>query len=560
MKKKTYKFSKETYVASLGYKVSKAILGTPQWISFTLAAVLSVVYGLLINLCSQTIKSVTEGNADLINVLEIYIVVNISMSVLSFFSNSALKAFRLNEINRVFLKEYNRVFNSRTQDITQVDPAKIESTVNQIACYKSEIRAQVISLIEVVVPFGVTMYKVMEYNLIAGFVMLLIMAAALFLSLNGDNLFHFNENASQMKGAMRSVSVNNFIVIRMLKYMGSKAYAMKRQKDCQDEATPSFLNEPRQFYNAFMDVLYNTPVLIALAVATFSGDIGLAVFIAMNEWTIRSMIGNVSAITENKSEIDGLYKVLEPLKGDDTSIEEKPSMPEYIVLNDVKFSYQNSNLKFSIPELRIDKGKRYRFSGPSGSGKSTFFRYFAGEVEGNKRFNIRTFYIHQRSELLYDTVRNNITLGNKYVPDPVIIELINDAKLDKWFESLPNGLDTVLGRDTEPSGGEASRISLLRLFIHIRNYTRDGSKPNKDDIIILDEVTSALDKRDVFIKDDELSTEEAVIKMIDRETKGCTMFVISHEDVTTKAFGFKDIIDEQLIIDIEGNDRILRKL
>lgn len=559
-KKKAYKFSKEAHVASLGYKVSKAILGLPQWFTFVIATVLSVVYGLLITLCSQTIKSVTEGNADLINVLEVYIVVNIGMSILSFFSNSALRAFRLNEINRVFLKEYDRVFNSRTQDISDVDPAKIESTVNQIAYYKSEIRAQVVDIIEVCVPFTVTMYKVMEQNLIAGFAMLLLMAATMFLSLNGDNLFHFNENSSQMKGEMRSISVNNFIVIRMLKYMGSKMYAMKRQRDCQDIATPSFLNEPRQLYNAFMAIMYNTPVLIALGVAAIANNLGLAIFIAMNESTIQRMINNVGGITEVKSEIDGLYKVLEPLKGDDTPIEEKPSMPEYIILNDVKSTYPNSNLKFSIPELRIDKGKRYRFSGPSGSGKSTFFRYFAGEVEGNKRFNIRTFYIHQRSELLYDTVRNNITLGNQYVPDPVIIELINDAKLDKWFEALPNGLDTVIGRDTEPSGGEASRISLLRLFIHIRNYTRDGSKPNKDDIIILDEVTSALDKRDVFIKEDEFSTEEAVIKMIDRETKGCTMFVISHEDVTTSAFGFKNIIDEQLVIDIEGNDRILRKL
>jgi ABC-type bacteriocin/lantibiotic exporter with double-glycine peptidase domain len=267
-----------------------------------------------------------------------------------------------------------------------------------------------------------TMLKVMEYNLVAGFTMLLLMAATMFLSINGDNLFHFNENSSQMKGEMKSISVNNFIVIRMLKYMGVKAYAMKRQKNCQDEATPSFLNEPRQFYNAFMAIMYNTPVLIAFGVAAFANDLGLAVFIAMNEWTIQRMVNGVAAITENKSEIDGLYKVLEPLKGDDTSIEEKPSMPEYIILNDVKFSYPNSNLEFSIPELRIEKGKRYRFSGPSGSGKSTFFRYFAGEIEGNKRFNIRTFYIHQRSELLYDTVRNNITLGNQYVPDPIIIE------------------------------------------------------------------------------------------------------------------------------------------
>ena len=563
-RKNNYKFNREEYMSSMSYKISDKILKIPQWILMTVSIALSIVYGLMITKCSEVIKSVTEGNTDLMNVLAVYIVVNIGMAVLSFFSNNALKAWRLNEINRQFLRKYDKVFDSRTQDITAVGPAKIESTVNQIACYKSDIKSQATGIIEVIVPFGVTMWKVMEQNLIAGFAMLLLMGGTLFLSINGDNLFHFNEKASQMKGEMRSVSVNNFVVVRMLKYMGAKEYANYRQKNAQDEATPAFLNVSRRFYDTFMDVLYNSPILIALGVAAFANDLGLAIFVAMNEWTIRSMIGYVSSITETKSEIDGLEKVLESLKGDDTSIDEKPTMPEKLIIKDVEFYYasdKDHRTPFRIPYFEIERGKRYRFSSPSGGGKSSYFKFFAGEMEANKSFDVRTFYIHQRSELVYGTVRENLTLGNKWVPDPVLEELIEKVRLGQWFKSLPNGLDTIIGKDIEPSGGEQSRISLLRLFVHLRNYGPTGSHPITDEVIILDEVTSALDKRDVFIKDNELSTEEAVIKVIDEETRGSTMFVISHEDVSSNAFGFKDIIDEQMVIDIDDEGgRTLRKM
>lgn len=564
MRKNNYKFNREEYMSSKSYKISNKILQIPQWILMTVAIALSIVYGLMITKCSEVIKSVTEGNTELMNVLAVYIVVNIGMAVLSFFSNNALKAWRLNEINRQFLRKYDKVFDSRTQDITAVGPAKIESTVNQIAGYKSDIKSQVSGIIEVIVPFGVTMWKVMEQNLIAGFAMLLLMAGTLFLSINGDNIFHFNEKSSQMKGEMKSISVNNFVVVRMLKYMGAKEYASYRQKHCQDDATPAFLNVSRRFYDTCMDVLYNSPILIALGVAAFANDLGLAIFVAMNEWTIRSMIGYVSSITETKSEIDGLEKVLESLKGDDTDISEKPAMPEKMILKDVEFYYasdKDHRTPFRIPYFEIERGKRYRFSSQSGGGKSSYFKFFAGEMEANKSFDVRTFYIHQRSELVYGTVRENLTLGNKWVPDPVLEELIEEVRLGQWFKSLPNGLDTVIGKDIEPSGGEQSRISLLRLFVHLRNYGPTGSHPITDEVIILDEVTSALDKRDVFIKDGELSTEEAVIKVIDKETAGSTMFVISHEDVSSNAFGFKDIVNEQMVIDIdEEGGRTLRKM
>jgi hypothetical protein len=94
--KRNYKFSRDTFMASPNYRISDKILRIPRWILMTVATILSIVYGLMITKCSEVIKSVTEGNTDLMNVLAVYIVVNIGMAILSFFSNNALKAWRLN--------------------------------------------------------------------------------------------------------------------------------------------------------------------------------------------------------------------------------------------------------------------------------------------------------------------------------------------------------------------------------------------------------------------------------------------------------------------------------
>lgn len=558
---KRYKFDKGAHMSSLGYKMSKITMSLPIWLLIVLTAIFTVLIGLLSNEASVSVKNFVAGDDTLENLLKVYIIANIGICGLAFFKKVFQKAFKLNMVNKTFMIEYEKVFKSETSVISRITPAKIESSINQIAVYTAEIWAYALELVKIVIPFSVTIWSIAERNLYAAICMVVMMAAAAVMSLMGDHIFHFSENSANMKGDMRSVSVNNFMVVRMLKYMSAFKYAMKRQKVCQDEASPSCHNMPRHIYVAMLSILYNIPVLIGLGVAASAHDAGLAVFVALNEWTITCIIDIIGCITETATEIFGLRKVIADLDGNDVPAEDKPAMPDKMVIRDVEFTYPNAkNLVFRIPEFVIERGKRYRFAGSSGSGKSSLFRYFAGEMDANRPFDVRTFYIHQRTELLHDTVRNNITLGNKYVPDHIILELIRDVKLDKWFDTLPDGLDTIIGADIEPSGGEASRISLLRLFVHLRNYGSDGSNPITNEVIILDEVTSALDKRDVFIGENDLSTEESVIKVIDRETKGSTMFVISHEDVSSNAFGFKDIVDEQMIIDIVGNDRILKKM
>jgi ABC-type transport system involved in cytochrome bd biosynthesis fused ATPase/permease subunit len=141
------------------------------------------------------------------------------------------------------------------------------------------------------------------------------------------------------------------------------------------------------------------------------------------------------------------------------------------------------------------------------------------------------------------------------VPDGDIVYLLTEMGMGEWLANLPKGLDSVIGVDVTPSGGESSRISLMRAFLHVRNYGPDplNRVRNTSDLILMDEVTSALDKRTRWLKDDELCTEEKVIKLVESEFKGCTVCIISHEDETSTAFGFRDIVDYEVRLDVRQN-------
>lgn len=551
--KKRFMVDPDKVKETTSYKLGDMLLKAPVWALFILSVIFSIGSGWIAANSSILLKSFVEGTTSLSTLFEKYVMICI-LSVLSQACISiVMKAYSLKNVNEVFLKEYDKVFDSKSADITQVGPAKIHSSVCSYAVLKSERGRIIIRMFTCGIPFMVTIFNIGMQNLYAALLMVVIMAVALTCSVNSDKWFHFDTIKSSMKGDLQSISINNFLVVRMLKYMDAKKYAYKKLDDAQNLATPAMVAVFRLLYNnGLINALYQLPTLIALYIAIKSKNMGLIVFVVMNEWAIINMIDNAGMLAENLSESHGEKEVITSLKGDDIPIQDKPPMPESMTLSNVEFYYPSDKEHrnaFEIPEFKIERGKRYRFASPSGGGKSTMFRYFAGEMVANKPFDVRTFYIHQRSELVVGTVRENITLGNPYVPDAVVEELIRDVKLDKWFDALPNGLDTKIGdAGIEPSGGEASRISLLRLFIHIRGYEKDGQHRNTNDIIILDEVTSALDKRDIFIGENDLSTEEQVIQVIDRECRGCTMFVISHEDCNSRAFGFKDIVDEQLFV------------
>jgi ATP-binding cassette subfamily C protein len=118
-------------------------------------------------------------------------------------------------------------------------------------------------------------------------------------------------------------------------------------------------------------------------------------------------------------------------------------------------------------------------------------------------------YIPQSILLLDDTVRRNIAFGipDAEIDEEQLIMAVNAAQLAGFIESLPRGLDTVVGeRGIRFSGGQRQRVGLARALYH------------SPDVLVMDEATSALDN----------STESQVMKTLNELKEGRTFIIIAH--------------------------------
>ena len=99
------------------------------------------------------------------------------------------------------------------------------------------------------------------------------------------------------------------------------------------------------------------------------------------------------------------------------------------------------------------------------------------------------------------------TLRNEHVSDEELERVIKAANLTDLMESLPNGVDTMVGEHGgKLSGGQRQRIAIARALI------RDP------EVIVLDEATSALDS----------ISEKLIQEALENLTKGRTTFIVAH--------------------------------
>ncbi len=196
-----------------------------------------------------------------------------------------------------------------------------------------------------------------------------------------------------------------------------------------------------------------------------------------------------------------------------------------IEVREVTFSYPGApGPSLRNVSLLVRKGDAIGLVGPSGSGKSTLADVVLGLLapecgrvlvdgvdiqEDLRGWQDRVGYVPQSVYLTDDTVRRNIAFG---LPDPEIDEravqrAIAAAQLQDFVETLPHGLDTVVGeRGVRLSGGQRQRIGIARALYH------------DPDVLVLDEATSALDTQ----------TENGVMQAVTALRGTKTLFVVAH--------------------------------
>ena len=194
-----------------------------------------------------------------------------------------------------------------------------------------------------------------------------------------------------------------------------------------------------------------------------------------------------------------------------------------IEFDGVGFSYQSGNEVLRDVSLTVGNGEKIALVGKSGAGKSTmanlllaFIRPGSGEirVDGQDISTVnleslrRQIGIVWQDILLFDgTVRQNLQAAKADATDDAIHDALRKASLLDFINSLPHGLDTVIGQGGQGlSGGQKQRLAIARIFL-------------KDPrILIFDEATSSLDAEN----------EQAVKDAWNELSAGRTMLIIAH--------------------------------
>jgi ATP-binding cassette subfamily C protein len=272
--------------------------------------------------------------------------------------------------------------------------------------------------------------------------------------------------------------------------------------------------------------LVGTAALFALASVRLKTSVGALVNDHAN---FRAGIVTLDVIYEELKLLETLPGRSEPSQG---KTEPQPlKFANDITLDDVWFRYEGSE-KYALrgASLSIRRGEAVGLVGPSGSGKSTLVDIILGlftpekgavRVDGvDLRQCLPSWhrvlgYIPQSIFLIDGTIRQNIALGllDKEIDEQAIQRAVNVASLRELVQSLPQGLDTMVGEGgARLSGGQRQRIVIARALYH------------DPQVLIMDEATSALDNL----------TERAVMEAVNKLKGERTIVLIAHRISTVR--------------------------
>ena len=245
----------------------------------------------------------------------------------------------------------------------------------------------------------------------------------------------------------------------------------------------------------------------------------------------------------------------EPVVIDDGTDETPGDLSSGVCFRNVSFAYPGrskrilQDLNFEIPA-----GRTLALVGPSGAGKTSlaqllmrFWDPEKGSITLNgielKDFKLeelrsRVALVAQDTYLFNNSLRENILVAKPEATELELSEAVKLSALSEVIESLPDGLDTMVGeRGSSLSGGQRQRVVIARAFLKDAPF------------LILDEATSHLDAL----------SEHTVHKSLDLLKTNRTTIIIAHRLSTIRDADRIIVLNEGEMVETGTHNELLQK-
>ena len=203
-----------------------------------------------------------------------------------------------------------------------------------------------------------------------------------------------------------------------------------------------------------------------------------------------------------------------------------------IVFQNVSYAYDGTDEKaLDHVSFKIRAKDRVAIVGSSGSGKTTILKLIMGFgrpsdgsvlIDGHDVRQIRRKYLRKHISLVPQSIKlfnrsimDNICYGSRDLDPERVKNELKTLHVMRAFNALPDGLDSVVGKNGDKlSGGQKQIVYLLRCYFR------------RTPIVLMDEPTSALDGENA----------KYVRRMIDAMSRHATLIVVTHDPSFAKTF------------------------
>jgi ATP-binding cassette subfamily C protein CydD len=299
--------------------------------------------------------------------------------------------------------------------------------------------------------------------------------------------------------------------LETLKYLGLSRQHVEKIQYVSEQYRKSVMSTLRiaflsTFALDFFTMLSIATVAVFLGLGLINGTMdlkpALTILILAPEYflPIREVGADYHATLDGKE----AGKKIQDILAKDFARHSQTSVPDWqstsvLTVKDLSFRFEeNSDNGLENINFSISGSKKVGIIGASGAGKSTLIDVLSGFlvakkgeflIDGKKletlvqeEWKKQVTYIPQHPYLFSDTVLNNIRFYFENATKEEVKEAVYKAGLTEVIQSLPNGLQTIVGEGGRTlSGGQEQRVAIARAFL--------GNRP----ILLLDEPTAHLD-------------------------------------------------------------------